>query len=178
MANTASTSSGGSTHPKDVVTVARIKGAWGIRGDLKLDVLTDFLERFSPGSVLYLDDAPNRVERSHPIKSGFVVKLDQVNDRTAAEALRGKPLTVGAERVKPLEPGSYYHFQIIGMNVSTDLGECLGEVREILKTGSNDVYVVRGEGRKEVLVPAIRHVVVDVDVSENRMVVRLPEEPG
>ena len=158
----------------DNVVVGRIKGPRGLRGELRVELLTDVETRFSPGSVLYLDGRPTRVERSRSVKGGLVVKLDTVNDRTAAESLRQIYLTIPASQVAPLPESAYYHFQIIDMGVWTDEGEFLGNVKEIIPTGSNDVYVVRDEERTETLVPALGDVVLEVDLERNRMTVRLP----
>ncbi len=117
-----------------------------------------------------------RVERSRPLRGRLVVKLDAVGDRTTAERLRGKPLTVPRASVMPLPEGTYYHFQVLDISVWTDQGEYLGEVKEILSTPGNDVYVVRGPGGREVLVPALQGVIIEVRPDEGRMVVRLPEE--
>ena len=160
---------------EDDVVVGRIKGPWGLRGDLKVEALTDFSARFSQGSLLYLDGQPVRVQRSREVKGDFVAKLDVVDDRTQAEALRGRLLTVPQHELNPLPKGSYYHFQVVGMAVWSESGEYLGEVKEILPTrGANDVYLV-GEGRSELLVPAVDEVVLEVDPQENKMTVRLPE---
>lgn len=105
-----------------------------------------------------------------------MVKLDAVGDRTTAERLRGKELTVPRASVMPLPEGTYYHFQLLDMAVWTDQGEYLGEIKEIFSTPGNDVYVVRGPGGREVLVPALQDVVIEVRPQEKRMVVRLPEE--
>ena len=152
-----------------------VTGAWGIRGELKVKPFTDFPERFSPGSVLYLGDRTVRVLEARKLKNGFRVKLDLVTDRAHAESLRGAFLTIPHDDVKPLPEGTYYHFQIIGMRVLTEAGEFLGAVKEVLATGSNDVYVVQDGDKKEILVPALESVVLLVDSHENRMTVRLPE---
>ena len=75
----------------------------------------------------------------------------------------------------PPPDGSYYHFQVIDMDVVSEDGEPMGKVAEILTTGSNDVYVVRDPSSKDVLVPAIADVVLSVDPDQNRMIVRLPD---
>ena len=77
-------------------------------------------------------------------------------------------------RSHPLSPGSYYHFQILDMEVWTLSGELLGAVTDILSTGSNDVYVV-SKGGSETLLPAIQDVVLDVDLEKGRITVDLPE---
>ena len=160
------------------VIVGRVSGAWGLRGDLKIQLLTDFPSRFSPGSVVYLEGEPARVERSRPIRGGMLVKLDVVNDRTRAESLGGHFLSIPEREVGPLPEGSYYHFQIIDARVWSDQGEYLGQVAEILTTGSNDVYVVKGSDRKELLIPALEGVILAVDLFQNRITVRLPEGLG
>lgn len=157
------------------VTVGRIRAAWGIKGDVSVEVLSDIPERFEPGSVLRLKGKPTRVERSRKGKRGILVKLEAVQDRSQAEALRGEELTVLPEQVEPLPDGIYYHFQILGMQVVTEEGERLGSVGEIIVTGSNDVYVVREQGRRDILIPALPDVILEVDLDAGEMKVSLPD---
>ena len=116
-----------------------------------------------------------RVRRSRELKGGLLLKLDSVDDRTSAERLRGKSLSVPANEVPPLPEGTYYHYQLIDLDVYTREGERLGAVREILATGANDVYVVGRPEAKDLLIPALKGVVVCVDLAAGRMIVRLPE---
>ena len=155
--------------------VGIIKGAWGLQGDLRVESLTDNPDRFAANSRLYLEGRAVRVRRSREVKRGIVLKLDSVHDRTAAERLRGKSLTVSADAVPALPEGAYYHYQLIDLDVYTCEGERLGSVREILTTGANDVYVVERPGARDLLIPALKRVVVGVDLLAGRMVVRLPE---
>ena len=157
------------------VIVGRIRSAWGLRGDVSVEVLSDAPMRFSPGSMLRLKGKTTRVERSRKGKRGLLVKLDAANDRTQAEALRGEDLTVLPEQVEPLPEGIFYHFQILDMRVVTDGGENLGSICEIIVTGGNDVYVVHEEGRRDILIPALPDVVLDVDVEAGVMTVNLPD---
>ena len=157
------------------IIVGRIRSAWGIRGDVSIEVLSDSPSRFAPGSVLQLQGKPTKVQRSRRGRRGLLVKLDAVDDRTQAETLRGEELTILAEQVEPLPEGLYYHFQILDLRVETESGEFLGTVIEIITTGSNDVYVVRQEGRRDILIPALPDVVLDVDVDSGRMLVSLPD---
>ena len=122
-----------------------------------------------------MDGRRVRVLEARNIKDRLLLKLDGIDRRTNAEALRGKLLTVPQKSVRPLHDGSYYYFQIMGMGVWTDGGEFLGQVKEILTTGANDVYLVGNAPSKDLLVPALEGVVLEVSPSDNRMVVRLPE---
>ena len=155
--------------------MGRIKGVWGVRGDLRVDVLSDSPNRFSTGSTLTVAGRVATVERSRPVRGGLVVKFDIVADRSEAESMRGQVLTVPQERVAPLPGGQYYHFQIIDMNVWDEAGDRLGRVKEIIETGVNDVYVIDRPGQKDLLIPAIAEVVLAVSVSDNRMTINVPE---
>lgn len=163
-----------SSQDDDWVVVGRVLGPWGVRGDLRVEPHSDSHRRFSPGSRVFLDGSETAVASSRPHRGGLVVRLESVADRNAAETLKGASLTVPRDQVEPLPDGSYYYFQIIGLRVLTDAGEELGEVREVIATGSNDVYVVRGPAGER-LVPALNDVVLDVDLDGGRMTVRLPE---
>ena len=161
--------------PPDHVVVGRVLGPWGRHGELKLQIHTDYPDRFASGAVVFLDEAPVTVQRSRTYKTGLLVKLEGVNGRGAASRLRDAYLTVPSAELPELDDSTYYHFQIVGMEVMTVKGERLGEVREILETGSNDVYVVQRESERDLLVPAIADVVLEVDVSAGRMTVVLLE---
>ena len=155
--------------------MGRIKGAWGIHGDVKIDLLSDAPDRFEPGNIVHVKNESTRVQRSRRVRGGMVVKLDIVNDRNQAELLRGQEITVTPEQVSPPPQGSYYHFQVLGLDVLSHEGENLGKVQEIIETGANDVYVVRLEGRRDVLIPALEDVILDVDLERGSMTVRLPD---
>ena len=155
--------------------MGRIKGAWGIHGDVKIDLLSDAPDRFEPGNIVHVQNESTRVQRSRRVRGGMVVKLDIVNDRNQAELLRGREITVTPDQVSPPPQGSYYHFQVLGLSVLSHEGENLGKVHEIIETGANDVYVVRLEGRRDVLIPALEDVILDVDLERDSMTVRLPD---
>ncbi len=159
--------------PDGHVLVGRVTSPWGLRGDLKVQPHTDLPERFAPGAVLHLDGVPTLVTASRSHRVGLVVRLESVPDRSAAEALRGALLTIPEETLPELADGAFYHFQLIEMDVYSDEDEYLGQVAEILQTPGNDVYIVRKEGTRDLLLPAISDVVQDIDLDANRMTVHM-----
>ena len=158
----------------DHVVVGVIIGAWGLRGDVKVETHSDYPDRFVPGGVVYLHDERCVILRVHNHKVGHVVGLDTVPDRTSAERLRGKTLTIPASELPGLDDDTFFYFDIIDMAVRTTSGDDLGRIEEILSTGGNDVYIVRGSG-KDILIPAVREYIVEVDVEREIMTVSLPE---
>jgi 16S rRNA processing protein RimM len=168
----------GAPGPRYLV-VGRVLRPHGVRGELRVEVITGFPERLGQHNHFYLahPDSPEDVRRypSEAVRQhtgAILLKLAGCNDRNEAELLRDMLVQIPVEEAVPLEEGEYYHFQIVGVRVETESGEWLGQVAEVLETGANDVYLVRGP-RGEVLVPAITDVVREFDVEEKRMVVRL-----
>lgn len=166
-----------STEPAHLM-VGQVAAAWGIRGEVKVAILTDFPERFDSRDaetrldhVLLGDELiETRIERSRLHGHVAVVKFADIDDRNAAEALRGKPLYIPVADAAALPPDTWYWYQLIGLDVVTTTGDPVGRLTEILETGGNDVYVVKLDGR-ETLVPAIDQVIKSVDLNARRMVI-------
>jgi len=156
------------------VAVARVIGPWGLHGDLKVETLTDFPQRFAAGSRVFAGGVAYVIEKCRWQRGRALLKLAGIDSLTAAEALRHRLLEVPEDELQALGEGEYYHFQILGLEVRTTAGEVLGRVEQIISTGSNDVYVVRGE-RGEVLVPAVDDVVKNVDPAAGRIEVEAVE---
>ncbi len=157
------------------VIVGRVASAHGVSGAIRVNALSDVPHRFDPGQALHIVDRSYSITHSSPAPNGQVIlRLQGIDSADTAKGLVGQPVTVPQSAVPPPREGEYYHFQLLGLKVLTDDGECLGRVREILETGSNDVYVVSGESG-EVLIPALTDVVLEVRLDEGCMVVKLLE---
>lgn len=160
------------------LAVGRILRAFGIRGEVKVDVLTDFPQRFEPMTSLYLGDErtrqPVRILSVRFHGKHALLRLEGYPDRTAAESLRGLWLYVPAAEAMPLEEDEFYEHQVVGSVVESDKGEVLGRIREVLFTGSNEVFVVQGE-RGELLIPVTKDVVLEIDGPGKRVRVALPD---
>jgi 16S rRNA processing protein RimM len=160
------------------LAVGNSVGVHGIRGEVKVELLTDYPERFSPGATVYLGPEslarPVRIEAARPHKGMMLVRFAGVPDRNAAELLRDTVLLIPEEQAMPLGVGENYAHDLIGLQVETTDGRVLGKLAEILYTRANDVYVVKRPGA-EVLIPALNEVVITVDLEAGRMLVQLPE---
>jgi 16S rRNA processing protein RimM len=161
------------------VVVGVVRRPHGIRGEIRMEILTDYPERIPEHPYVYLappatpDDAtryPVEVVRAH--KGVLLIKLGGCDDRDAAEELRGMLVQIPFEEAMPLEEGEYYHFQLEGMDVETDAGEWLGQVAEVLEAGAHDVFLIRGP-RGEVLLPSVENVIVQLDLEARKMIVHM-----
>jgi len=161
-------------HRPSHLVVARILAPWGVRGEAKATILTDFPDRFALLETVYLGEElePMQLEGCRLHSRFIVLKFQGLDRREAVERLRGKLVQIRAEEAIPLEEGTYYLHQIIGLEVWTIEGEYLGIVDDVLFTGSNEVYVVKNK-KDEILIPAIAQVVQEVDLDAGRLTVRL-----
>jgi len=165
------------------LAIGHIVGVHGVRGELKVDVLTDDPQRFGLLERVLVgpDDGepvPYTLEGYRMHQKRVLLKLAGVDTREQAATLRGQLVQVPIDEAMPLEEGEYYEHQIVGLEAWTAGGERLGTIAEILYGPSNDVYVVQDtpRTRKEILIPALSGVVLAVDLEAGRMTVELP--PG
>lgn len=157
---------------EEFLAVGRITRAHGIRGEVAVLKLTEVEARFAAGSALRLEDGRRlTVDAVRPHGHRLLVKFQEIADRTVAEELRGEVLLVPAAEAPPPTEGSFWVHQVVGLEVVTESGRRLGPVREVLHNPANDLWVVDGPDG-EVLIPALGHVVVEVDLQARRAVVR------
>ena len=154
------------------LVVGLVRGLHGLRGAVRIEILTDDPARFGRGRRLYLEgeQSPLTVTWSQADQPGILVRFAEVHDREAAEALRERYLEA---EVTPdaLPVGTFYWHEVEGAEVRTGNGEVLGTVAEIFRVGEGEVFVVRGGPRGEVLVPAVSAVVTELAPREGRIVV-------
>jgi len=158
------------------LTVGFLRRPHGVRGELIMDVHTDFPERLRVGTKLYAgeDHKPMTIASARPHgQSDLLIAFRGISNPEQAGQLRNTWLYVPAKDRPPLPDGKLYQHQILGLRVVTDAGRELGTLTEILVTGANDVYVVKGEDGKEVLLPAIPDVILGYDLEKGEIKVHL-----
>lgn len=153
------------------VTIGVVVGAFGVSGEVKVRVETDFPERFERLQEVWLKPRGSegrmvKVERSRLTARGAIVKIEGCDDRDSAELLRDAEFCINREERMALEPGRYYVSDIVGIEVYTTAGEYIGSVTDVLQYPANDVYETeRG------LIPATKQVVKEIDIDKRRMII-------
>ena len=161
--------------PDPLVVVGVVLGAHGSDGRVRVQPETDNPRRFHKGARIIAGDRELHVERVQQTPNGpLLLRFAEVAGRREAAALHGETLYVPTGEAPDTPPGTYYHYQLVGMSVVSEAGEPLGTLTEIIATGANDVYVVTGESA-ELLLPALADVIVGVDVQANSMTAAVPE---
>lgn len=158
--------------------IGRVMGSHGVRGEFRMATDITHPEHLRALRTIYLGDEqqPWPVRRIHPVPGGkeAIVRLTGLATPEEATALHGQQVRADQAALPPLPQDEYYYYQLIGLDVVTEDGTTLGRLAEIIETGANDVYVVRGLAG-EILIPAIEEVVRAVDLDGGKLIVR-PQE--
>jgi len=147
----------------------------GLKGELLMEVMTDFPERLVPGVTIFAGNTyqPLRIRSRRQHKNSLLLAFDDFHDREAVGVFRNQWAYVSTSDRPTLPDGEYYHHQLLGLRVVSDDGSVLGNIVKILETGANDVYVVRKPDGKEILLPAINQVILEINLEKGEMIVHL-----
>ena len=162
---------------EDLLQVGVVTTTHGVRGEVKVFPTTDDPARFKKLKNVILDDG--KTQRDMEIsgvkffKNMVILKFKDLDDMNEAQKLRQAKLFVTRDNAVELQENEYFIADLIGMQVVSDEGEELGEISDVLQTGANDVYVIQQEKQADILVPAIKDCIINVDLEQNIMTVHL-----
>jgi 16S rRNA processing protein RimM len=159
----------------EYLVVGFLRRPHGVRGEILMDVHTDFPERLKTGLTFFVGDQhrPMVLTSRRPHSNGLLVRFRGIATPEDAGLYRNTWVYVPTADRPELSEGEYYHHQLIGLNVITDEHQELGQLVDIIETGANDVYLVRNFEGKEILLPAIPAVILEVDLADRQMCVHL-----
>ncbi len=166
----------------DYLILGEILRPHGVRGEMRMRILTDYPERFiNELKTIYLGDNPASPVDEYTLKSArfhkdyLLITLTTITDRNDVEPLRGKKVMIDIENAVPLEEGEFYLYQLMGLSVQTEDGTFLGDIRDVIETGANDVYLVKGGQFGELLLPAHEETIISIDFEAQMVTMNLPE---
>jgi 16S rRNA processing protein RimM len=163
----------------EFLAVGKIGRTHGLRGELWMNIYTDFPERLKSGKLIFMGNRHEEMVIASFKVSGQrgLICLREVNTPEEASRFKNLLVYIRQEALPELPEGEFYHHDLIGMQVLDENEKNLGILLDIISTGANDVYVVRdpSDEKKEILIPAIPAVILDVDVQAGKMVVKLQE---
>ena len=157
--------------------IGQIINTFGIKGEVKVFPLTDNINRFDDLEKVYIkakkDSKLYYIESIKYHKNMVLIKLKSINTPEQAELLKNAYIEIDRNQAIPLEEGEYFIADLIGLEVYTDEGKLLGKVDDIYNTGANDIYVVKDELGKQILLPGIKEVIKNVDLDGEKITVHL-----
>jgi 16S rRNA processing protein RimM len=162
----------------EFLAVGKLIRPHGIKGDMVMNLMTDFPERLRPGRTVYIGEKehqPFHITNIRPHDKTLIVKFKELDNRELAADYRGKIVYVRTETVPRLPAGEYYFHQLLGLTIVDEEGQVLGTLKNILETKANDVYIVETPDGSELLLPAVEEeVILGVDLERREIRVRPP----
>ena len=165
----------------EFLVIGEVLRPHGVRGEVRMRVLTEDREQLPALEYVYLaspgKDKPSRKLELAGVrfnKAYALLAFAGCKSRDDAEKLRGLLVMIDMDQATPLEAGQYYLFQLIGLRVVAD-GVELGNIKEVLQTGANDVYIVSSERHGELLIPAHAETIAKIDFEAGAISMSLPE---
>ena len=159
--------------------IGQIVNTSGLKGILKIKPFTDDIKKFSNLKTIYIKTKSGltefKIEQVRYVKNMVMLKLAGIDTVEEAEKYRNLYIKILRDQEEELEEGSYYVVDILGCKVNTDANQELGKIVDVFQTGSNDVYVVKDEQGKQILLPAIKDVIKNVDIKNKIITVHLLE---
>ena len=164
---------------EQLLQVGVISSTHGVCGEVKVFPTTDDVKRFKKLKKVILDtgkeELPLEIEGVKFFKQFVILKFRGIDNINDIEKYKGKRLLVDREHAVKLKKDEYFIADMIGMDVFTEDGELFGALKDVMETGANDVYIIEMSDGKEVLVPAIKQCILDVDIENRKMVIHLLE---
>lgn len=164
---------------EQIFQVGVISSTHGVRGEVKVFPTTDDMKRFKKLKEVILDTGREKktleIESVKFFKQLVILKFRGIDNINDIEKYKGKSLFVDRKHAVRLRKDEYFIADMIGMRVTTDKGEDFGTLKEVIETGANDVYIIDTKEHGEVLVPAIKQCILDVDIEQGMMRIHLLE---
>ena len=162
---------------QEFLEIGQIVNTFGLRGVVKVKPFTDDITRFDRLEKVYIEK--NKTKKEYEVeevkyhKDMVLLKLKGINKIEQAEMLRNSYLKVDRNNEPELDEGTYYIVDLLGLDVYSDEGKLLGKLDDIFNSGSNDIYVIKDELGKQLLLPAISEVIKEINLEEKRITVHL-----
>lgn len=157
---------------KELMCVGQITKPHGVRGEVKVFSLTDSLERFKSLKRAYIDGKEIKITSVKLQSDRAILKIEGIDTMDEADNYRNKYIEVKREDAIKLPKDSFYIADLIDCQVYDTEGESLGKVYDVIETGSNDVYWVKDENNKEVLIPALKSIVEEVNIKDSKIIIK------
>ena len=158
---------------------AKIRKPHALQGVVAVEILSDFPDHYQEGDTVYVGDKHEKLILRSIRKAGkgYLIAFQDHNSKESVERFRNKLIFVKSESLPELDQNEYFHHDLIGIKVYDVNDKIIGSISEIISTGANDVFVIRPsvKGEKEILLPAIRSVIREVDQEKGKITVVLPE---
>jgi 16S rRNA processing protein RimM len=157
------------------INIGKIVNAVGLKGEVKVYSYSGSKERYQERKRIYVENTEHQIEKSRRNKDIVILKLSGINDRGAAEDAKGKDIYINESDLEPLPEGEYYIRDLIGLTVTEDTGNVLGKLSNVIQNSAQDLYEIETPDGKKILIPAVEEFILNIDIENKQIDVKLIE---
>ncbi|MBE6034560.1 MAG: 16S rRNA processing protein RimM [Clostridiales bacterium] len=157
------------------IKIGQIVNAVALKGEVKVYNYSDYKERFEELDYIYAEENKIKIENVRYMKEMIILKLEGINDRNGAEALKGKDVYIGEDQLRALPEDTYYIRDLIGLEIKDQDNQRIGVLKDVIQNSAQDLYEIELENKKITLLPAVEEFILDINVQEKFIKVKLIE---
>lgn len=157
------------------IKIGQIVNAVALKGEVKVYNYSDYKERFEELDYIYAEENKIKIENVRYMKEMIILKLEGINDRNSAETLKGKDVYIGEDQLRALPEDTYYIRDLIGLEIKDQDNQKIGVLKDVIQNSAQDLYEIELENKKITLLPAVEEFILDINVQEKFIKVKLIE---
>lgn len=157
------------------IKIGQIVNVVALKGEVKVYNYSGYKERFEELDYIYVEDKKTNIEKVRYMKETVILKLEGIEDRTAAEALKGKFVYIGEDQLRELPEDTYYIKDLIGLSVIDENENKIGKLKDIIQNRAQDLYEIELENKNKTLIPAVEEFVLEINLDKKFIKVKLLE---
>lgn len=157
------------------IKIGQIVNVVALKGEVKVYNYSDYKERFEELDYIYIDDKKTNIEKVRYMKEMAILKLEGTNDRSAAEALKGKNIFIGEDQLRELPEDTYYIKDLIGLEIRDQEDNKIGKLKDVIQNSAQDLYEIELENKNITLIPAVEEFILDINLEEKYIKVKIIE---
>ncbi|WP_312091959.1 ribosome maturation factor RimM [Aminipila sp.] len=157
------------------IKIGQIVNAVALKGEVKVYNYSDYKEKFEELDYIYAEENKIKIENVRYMKEMIILKLEGINDRNGAEALKGKDVYIGEDQLRALPEDTYYIRDLIGLEIKDQDNQRIGVLKDVIQNSAQDLYEIELENKKITLLPAVEEFILDINVQEKFIKVKLIE---
>lgn len=157
------------------IKIGQIVNVVALKGEVKVYNYSDYKERFEELDYIYIDDKKTNIEKVRYMKEMAILKLEGTNDRSAAEALKGKNIFIGEDQLRELPEDTYYIKDLIGLEIRDQEDKKIGKLKDVIQNRAQDLYEIELENKNITLIPAVEEFILDINLEEKYIKVKIIE---
>lgn len=157
------------------IKIGQIVNVVALKGEVKVYNYSDYKERFEELDYIYVEDEKTNIEKVRYLKEMVILKLEGINDRNSAEALKGKSIYIGENQLRELPEDTFYIKDLIGLEIKDENDEKIGKLKDVIQNSAQDLYEIELENKNITLLPAVEEFILDINLEEKFIKVKLIE---